>query len=281
MNEVTINWHIIQKCNYKCNYCFAKYTKDEKKEIHESKQKIEVLLYRIYDFFNTKYKGYTIRLNIAGGEPSLSKNFDFIIQKAYQIGFKVSIITNSSKLTTKFIESNAKYISMFATSIDSINDTTNIKIGRVHKDEILKVSKIIKNIELFKQLNYNIKIKINTVVNANNYDEYLGDLIDLIQPNKWKVLQALSITKEIYCTKNQFELFLNNHKSIKTNIYKESNNDMVDSYIMIDPYGRFYQNSLVNYNYSDSILYIDVNSAFGQINFDIDKFKNRYILGER
>ena len=110
MNEITINWHIIQKCNYTCTYCFAKYEKYETKEIHQSKEKIEILLNNIYSYFNKKYDGYTIRLNLAGGEPSLSRNFDFIIKKAYKIGFKVSIITNSSKLTTKFIESNAKYI---------------------------------------------------------------------------------------------------------------------------------------------------------------------------
>jgi radical S-adenosyl methionine domain-containing protein 2 len=277
MNEITINWHIIQKCNYTCTYCFAKYDKYEKKEIHESKEKIEVLLNNIYSYFSKKYDGYTIRLNLAGGEPSLSRNFDFIIKKAYKIGFKVSVITNSSKLTTKFIESNAKYIFMFATSIDSIINNTNIDIGRVSKNEVIKVSHIIKNIELLRDLNKDIKIKINTVVNINNYTEFLGNFIDLIKPYKWKVLQALSLTDKVYCTDKQFNKFLDNHKQVKTKIFKETNDDMRDSYIMIDPYGRFYQNSSGNYTYSNSILDIDINNAFKQINFDINKFNNRYI----
>ncbi len=33
-DEITINWHIIEKCNYKCKYCFAKYSKMNMAEIH-------------------------------------------------------------------------------------------------------------------------------------------------------------------------------------------------------------------------------------------------------
>ena len=80
MNEITVNWHIIQKCNYKCNYCFAKYDNYDKKEVHNSKKEIEILLNKIYQAFSNKYKDYNIRLNIAGGEPTLSKNLYFIIQ---------------------------------------------------------------------------------------------------------------------------------------------------------------------------------------------------------
>ena len=48
MNEITVNWHIIQKCNYKCYYCFAKYDNYDKKEVHNSKKEIEILLNKIY-----------------------------------------------------------------------------------------------------------------------------------------------------------------------------------------------------------------------------------------
>lgn len=277
MNEITINWHIVQQCNYKCTYCFAKYDKAFTKEIQLSKKEIEILLNKVYSFFSQKYKGTSIRLNIAGGEPTLSKNLDFIIKRAYEIGFKVSLITNSSKVTTRFIESNAKYISMFAISIDSITKSTNLSIGRVHKHETLQISKIIKNIEQFRKFNQKIQIKINTVVNQYNYQEYLGHFIDLINPTKWKILQALSTDKSIvYCTVEQFNTFLKNHGDISSKIYRESNEDMRDSYLMIDPYGRFYQNTNTKYNYSDSLLSTSVEDAFKSIEFDIDKFQKRY-----
>ncbi len=280
-NEITINWHIIEKCNYKCNYCFAKYDNYTKKEVHESKIKTEILLNKVYHFFTNKYSNQRIRLNIAGGEPMLSKNISFIIKKAYDIGFKVSIITNASYLTSNFIKINSKYISLFGISIDSINTNTNIKIGRISKNKGLNPFQLIKNIELIKNLNKNVKIKINTVVNTYNYIENLSEFIDLIKPYKWKVLQALSFGKETFCTDKQFLYFLNNHRNINTKISKESNDDMTDSYIMIDPHGRFYQNTIGNYIYSKSIIDIEVAEAFSEIEFDIDKYNSRYVLEKK
>jgi radical S-adenosyl methionine domain-containing protein 2 len=277
MNEITINWHILEKCNYSCDYCFAKYAKNDEKEIHNSKEKITLLLNKVYNYFVTRYNGYSIRLNIAGGEPMLSKNLNYIIETAFNIGFKISLITNASKLTSKFVELNAKYISMFAISIDSISDTTNLNIGRSSRTHILSISKIFKHLEQLKLLNPDLKIKINTVVNQHNHKDYLGDLIDLIKPYKWKVLQALSLDKDkIFCSDEQFHEFLNNHNNIVTAISKESNDDMTDSYIMLDPHGRFYQNTFGNYIYSEPILSTDISDAFKSIQFDLEKFKERY-----
>ena len=129
---------------------------------------------------------------------------------------------------------------MFAISLDSLNQKTNRDIGRVSKNKILSLSEITNNLELCKKINKDIKIKINTVINEYNYSEYLGDFIDLLKPYKWKVFQALSFTKIIYCTDKQFNIFLDNHKNIKSKIYHESNEDMRESYIMIDPYGGLF-----------------------------------------
>jgi radical S-adenosyl methionine domain-containing protein 2 len=277
MKEITINWHIIQKCNYKCYYCFAKYEKSHRKEIHYSKKEIEVLLNKVYKTFNSNYKDCNIRLNIAGGEPTLSKNLNFIIETAYKIGFKVSIITNSSVLSTKFIILNAKYLSMFAVSIDSINKDNNLKIGRLQKESSLEISQIFKNIEMFRSFNKKIKIKINTVVNKYNYNEYLGDFISLINPDKWKVFQALSINiQEIHCSNSQYEIFLKKHEKLKVSTYAENNDEMTDSYIMIDPYGRFYQNTKGTYIYSKSILDVGEDEINKCINVDMNKYNNRY-----
>lgn len=277
MKEITINWHIIQKCNYKCYYCFAKYQKSQRKEIHYSKKEIEILLDKIYRTLKKSYKDSHIRLNIAGGEPTLSKNLSFIIETAYRIGFKVSIITNSSILTTRFIKSNAKYLSMFAISIDSINRDNNVNIGRVHKGKSLDLSQVFKNIELIRSFNNDIKIKVNTVVNRHNYNEYLGDFISLIKPDKWKIFQALSIdSSEIYCNDVQYKIFLQNHQKLKVSTYSESNDEMTDSYIMIDPHGRFYQNTNGIYTYSKSILDITKDEIMDCINVNMDKYNERY-----
>ncbi|MFW3441814.1 viperin family antiviral radical SAM protein [Aliarcobacter butzleri] len=279
MNEITVNWHIIQKCNYKCYYCFAKYGKNNKKEIHCSKKEIELLLNKVYQSFKNEFKGYSIRLNIAGGEPTLSKNLNFIIQTAYKIGFDVSIITNSSVLTTRFISENAKYLSMFAISIDSLNKDTNLKIGRIGNKNFLEIHHVLKNISLLRKYNNSIKIKINTVINNYNYTEYIGDFINLAKPDKWKIFQALNInnsSSKEYCSKEQFKTFINNHKDLNINTFSETNEEMIESYIMIDPYGRFYQNSGAIYQYSKSILELESNEIINHVNFDLKKYKNRY-----
>ncbi|MDR1007648.1 MAG: viperin family antiviral radical SAM protein [Campylobacteraceae bacterium] len=278
MGEIVINWHITQKCNYKCYYCFAKYENEISNEVCCSKSDTELLLKRVFTFFVDKYKTQNIRLNIVGGEPTLSKNIDFIIQKAYHIGFRVSIITNGSKISKSFLETNTRFISLFAFSIDSIDSETNKLIGRSQNNRTIKDWEILNLIENIRSLNKHVNIKINTVVNKNNYREYMGDFINTIHPNKWKIFQALPINSdEIYCTNEQFNIFLKNHKNTIITPYKEHNEDMINSYIMIDPYGRFYQNTHYIHSYSKSILEIPIKKAFDSISFNIDKFKKRYI----
>lgn len=53
---------------------------------------------------------------------------------------------------------------------------------------------------------------------------------------------------------------------------------MVQSYLMIDPHGRFYQNRLggKGYDYSSPILEVGAAQAFTQIPFDLDRFLDRY-----
>ena len=45
---------------------------------------------------------------------------------------------------------------------------------------------------------------------------------------------------------------------------------------MVDPYGRFYQNSGAIYQYSKSILELESNETINHVNFDLKKYKNRY-----
>ncbi len=44
--ELVVNWHITEACNYKCDYCFAKWDSDSKEVLH-SQIKIETLIEQI------------------------------------------------------------------------------------------------------------------------------------------------------------------------------------------------------------------------------------------
>jgi radical S-adenosyl methionine domain-containing protein 2 len=265
----------VENCNYRCKFCFAKYENSQFETIERSTKNIDRLLQKIYRYFIGRYSA--VRLNIAGGEPTLSTNLDYIIKKAHSIGFIVSIITNGSKLTSDFIEKSLPYLSMFAISVDSLNSETNQKIGRISRHKTLGKSELLRTMQKIKASNPLVKIKINTVVNNHNYDEYMGDFIASIKPYKWKIFQALSMgTDEVYCSQEKYETFLENHKDSAEHISGESNDEMRESYIMIDPYGRFYQNGSKTYEYSQSLLVSSVEQAFLSTGFDRDKYEARY-----
>lgn len=104
---ITINWHLTEKCNFKCFFCFAKYNVKEQ-ELHNNINNIDILLNKIYTYFSKTYK--VINLNLVGGEPLLSNNINYIIKKAYEIGFNVSIISNGSLINKEFLDINSEYL---------------------------------------------------------------------------------------------------------------------------------------------------------------------------
>ncbi len=280
-DEFVINYHITEKCNYACRHCYAKWKIDNNQEIHRDMTQVEILLNRLYDFFSKRSK--RLRLNLAGGEPLLCKHIGQIIELANSIGFRVSLISNGSPLTEKFIRSHAKQLSMLGLSIDSLQPSRLKKIGRLSKcHQYLSAQHWFELIKLLRDSNEALLIKINTVVCQFNYDEYLGDFIDQITPDKWKIFRVLPLdNNSVRITNEAFSLFLDNHKQVTTPCYIENNEDMTESYIMVDPIGRFYQNSSVHnggYTYSQRITEVGIEQAFNQINFNLDKYHNRYIL---
>lgn len=59
-------------------------------------------------------------------------------------------------------------------------------------------------------------------------------------------------------------------------IADEDNDDMTQSYVMVSPDGKFYQNSEESkYKYSGDILDTGVLTALDQVGFDSHKFERR------
>ena len=67
--------------------------------------------------------------------------------------------------------------------------------------------------------------------------------------------------------------FIKRHENF--NPIAEDNDAMLESYIMVDPLGRFYQNSGNLYSYSESILEVGVVRAFNQVMYNHLKFVER------
>lgn len=85
--------------------------------------------------------------------------------------------------------------------------------------------------------------------------------------------QNSSSIKDLLITKREFEHFVKRHEQL--NPIVENNNAMIKSYIMIDPMGRFLQNSNNMYQYSRSIFEVGVLNALNDLKYYLVKFMKR------
>lgn len=282
--ELVVNYHITEACNFKCSYCFAKWNKDTRELLHNETaiSKLMDEITKLQSLLNQKYitNFKNIRLNLVGGETFLyKKQVLTIIKEAKKRGFALSAITNGSKLDNQLIELLGTNFCSVGFSVDSINETTNLQIGRSEKNKAMDVLRILSDIKKLRQINPNIDIKINTVVSSLNHNESLSTFIMDVKPSKWKIFKVLpSVTNAYSITNNDFLAFLARHQHHNEFMFSEDNDEMTDSYLMIDPLGRFFQNSTQGdgYIYSKPIVEIGIDTALGQINFDITKFFERY-----
>lgn len=286
-DELVINWHITEACNYNCTYCFAKWGKPN--ELHRSFEAIEKLLDSLASYFikgspSLKQKlGYkNVRLNIAGGEPMmLGSTFSIVLMLAKQKGFKTSIITNGHYLLNSKFDLPNNVLDMVGISFDSQSYDVRCQIGRVdRKGNSLSSDGLKLALEKLSRTQHGLKIKINTVVNKLNWQEDFSSLISEIKPYKWKALQVMPYGEDdLLISNEQFNQFVGKHSNVGLFIFAESNAAMTESYLMIDPKGCFYQNSTsrTGYKYSESINEIGAEKALKQISFNEAVFIARYL----
>ncbi len=275
-DSIVVNWHLLEPCQLKCKYCYSEWGRKKMPLVFKDKSQSNRLIKQISLLKNYR----SVRLSFAGGEPLLDKHLTDKISFAYKNNLKISLITNGDLLTEEFLYENCSKIDILGISVDSFNDSTNLNIGRATSlGCVPDYSNIIKLIVLARKINPDIEIKINTVVNQFNFNEDMSSSIESIKPNKWKILKVLPSTpksKSQEISDIKFNTFVNRHRHITcTSI--EDNNTMFNSYLMIDPYGRFFYNQAEGgYGYSQSILDVGIANALETTDFNYQKFSNRY-----
>jgi radical S-adenosyl methionine domain-containing protein 2 len=295
---LVINWHLTEVCNYRCQYCYAKWNNESQPRelIHNSESTLRMLT-ELYRFFQPDNKANpltdtmswnSIRLNLAGGEPLLyPQKFISIVKQASNLGFDVSLISNASQLDRELLELLAPHLTWLGISLDSQDLETNKAIGRIdNRGHQLDLEKLATDIQIVRQRFSGMRLKINTVVNLLNHQEDLSRIITNFSPDKWKVLQMLPVLDQsLSISSAQFTAFINRHRAHDNILNAESNQDMSESYLMIDPNGRFFQNSqnsLANgYCYSQKIIDVGIESAFSEMTFDSNRFNSRYIANTK
>lgn len=292
VDELTINWHVTEACNYSCRYCYAKWkdSPNPRELFHDRRRTRQLLteLFRYFDPTNTnnplreELSWKTVRLNVAGGEPSiLGDRLLEIAQVAREVGFQLSIISNGSRLTRSMIKELAPHLTCLGISLDSANPTTNMEIGRaLRSGPLIDLQELACHIRLARKINPRLTIKLNTVVNLLNAGEDLSGLIQEIRPQRWKILRMLPVVDaSLAISDEEFAAFVQRHRAFQSVQCVEDNRDMCESYLMIDPFGRFFQNHpslAAGYLYSDPILAVGAHAAFSKMAFNSASFQSRY-----
>lgn len=290
LSELVINWHLTEACNYRCRYCYAHWAGNGRELIHQVPAAAQ-MLENLWQYFHPQnlanplrcemdWQG--VRLNLAGGEPLLyPERVDQILSAAREIGFTTSLITNGSLLSPELAQQLAPQLSLLGISLDSGVSTTNRQIGRQSRHgQLQTIERLEEAINAARCWNPKLQIKLNTVVNALNCHEDLSALIRRLAPQRWKVLRMLPVvTNELMVGNADFQGFVARHQPLGDILCVEDNTEMVESYVMIDPLGRFFQNALgqSSYRYSRPIPEIGVNQAFATVGMDSAKFCARYL----
>ena len=173
MKPHVINFHITDKCNYRCRYCFAKFHQQDL-PFEDAKRVVDAA----HDYFaaNGIEDG---RINIAGGEPMLYPHLEEILCYIKASGMSVSIITNGSRLTAAFCERMAGVLDMVGISIDAANKEGNERVGRCCRSATPDFEELKRAADVMHE--NGIKLKINTVVSKLNLNEDMASVYELLQ----------------------------------------------------------------------------------------------------
>lgn len=280
LSELVVNWHIVENCNYRCNYCYAKWGAGKsiiKNEFSRIIDEIGRLRNSHVCANNCDFRVGSVRLNFAGGEPFLVKNLPEIIAHTERSGLETSFISNGSLTTDDFIDRCARKLSVAGFSFDSNSPEVIASIGRIdRRSNSLSAERLLSIADRIRSISPRTKIKINTVVCQENSEEDMNEFLAYLRPDKWKVLRVLPVIGAKPISDKKFRDFVDRHLAVPGMVV-EDNCDMRGSYLMIDPQGRFYQNLVDGgYSYSDPIHEVGVFTAIRQINFLPERFLRRY-----
>ena len=277
-NLPTVNYHLWESFNMKCGFCFATFRNLPKKSANNLPKNNSISLITLI-----AQAGFR-KINFAGGEPTLCLWLPELIRHAKALGLTTSVVSNGSRITESWLDGLAGFLDMLAISIDTIKPERQRNIGRVvngqppmTEGDYLKIGDSAKA--------RGIRLKVNTVVNRHNADEDFRTFITTIRPERWKIFQALPVEGqndlrigELAITQREFALYVVRIQSVERDgirVVPENNEQMTGSYLMVDPMGRFFDNTKGKHTYSSPILAVGVEKALEEIEVFPERFIER------
>ena len=245
-NFNVVNYHITNRCNYDCTYCFGKFEGQHDPSIDDAKAVVDNIA--LYFTENGIANG---RINLAGGEPTLYKHLDELIDYIASRGISVSMVTNGSRLCAESIGRWKEKVCCIGLSVDSASDDTNRNIGRCCNERVLSSKELVKIADAIHECG--IELKINTVVSKFNINEDLSKVYGAMAPDRIKLFQMHLVkgindrARDHKITKKEFKSFCKRHNAFRSVIVKEPKKSMENSYLMVNPNGEFQLNDNGNY----------------------------------
>lgn len=180
---VSVNYHFTRKCNKTCKFCFH-----TEKTSHVATQE------EMMRGLTLLKKAGMRKINFAGGEPFLyPEKLGWLCQFCKEgLGLEsVSIITNGTKLTERWLDKYGEFVDVMGVSCDSFNEETNTAIGRGTGKNVEQLFRIR---DWCRKLG--IKFKLNTVVCKLNWQEDMAAIVEELDPQRWKCFQVLFVEDE-------------------------------------------------------------------------------------
>ena len=174
-------------CNYNCYFCHSEgvsriFCK------HELSIDNYVTLFKMY-FDIEKWKGVTL----SGGEPFLFHDIDTLVEKLYEQGAKITVVTNGALMYLHL--PIMKYIDRINVSIHTMNQE---RYGNIIGREADKLCVVKNNLQIVRALYPNLSIRLN---------------VTPCEQNNWRMEELkklISYTKQINASIKCTELFPNN-----------------------------------------------------------------------
>lgn len=277
----SVNFHLWEPCNMRCGFCFATF-QDVKREMdlpkgHLGKEECISVVDRVAEFDFEK-------INFAGGESMLCPWLPELITRAKEHGMVTSIVTNGSRITDQWLNDLNGSLDWIGLSIDTVDPEKLLRLGRAIAGKVpITEAEYLDIIGKIKR--HRIRLKINTVVTSVTWEENFTSFIREAKPERWKLFQVLPVKgqndeqiDESIITTEQFEAYVWRNRIVENDgvtVVPENNEAMTESYLMIDPAGRFFDNAHGFHTYSEPILEVGVEKALEQVSSDLNRFRQR------
>lgn len=273
----SVNFHVNQACNYRCEHCFATF-RDVKEELGKGMLAKATQLAVVQALDEAGFE----KLTFAGGEPTLVPWLPELIEA---FSGTTMLVTNGSMLDQTYLDKLAPSLDWVVLSVDASTAALSSEIGR--RDSRGQAMSGKDYVELAHAIKARgMRLKVNTVVSARNYDHDMADMIAAMAPERWKILQVLAVEGQndehiaaLEIEHAQFDAFITRHEEalagVPVELVPEPCDTLRGSYAMVDPAGRFFDSALGFHTYSNPLLEVGVEIAFSQVSFDEERFDAR------